>query len=373
MRRHLVALYAGRFTGNWGLRFAYAFLPAISRGSGLSLDTLGVLLGLRELMGVTAPAFARPVDRGRQRTGMQVALVAMAGGMAVSVAGGAVGFAVGSVAFGAAKYLFDTAGNAWIGHHVPLLRRGRVIGVIETSWAGAFLVGVPITALLIDTLGWRAPFLAVGALSLALVPLILTSFPPDRPEAADGHHVAPSSLAVRAFYLVAVLISGGPQLVFAAYGTWLEQSLGLSVGAVGLATVLFGLAELGGSSGVALFADRLGGRRAIAVGGILLVPALALTGPADGSLATTLVVLAACFCTFEFALVSTLSVATELRPELRAAGIGGTYAALTVGRAAGTTVGIFLYTAAGIAVTGLVAAAVVVVALAGLVALRGRR
>jgi len=34
-----------------------------------------------------------------------------------------------------------------------------VVGLVEFSWAGSTLVGIPLIAIIIDRLDWRAPFL----------------------------------------------------------------------------------------------------------------------------------------------------------------------------------------------------------------------
>ena len=39
-----------------------------------------------------------------------------------------------------AKSLFDVAAGAWVGTEVPYASRGRAMGLLETSWAMAFIV-----------------------------------------------------------------------------------------------------------------------------------------------------------------------------------------------------------------------------------------
>ncbi|MBW2200769.1 MAG: MFS transporter [Deltaproteobacteria bacterium] len=60
---------------------------------------------------------------------------------------------------GMGKSVFNPAIQAYIGERVPFKRRGLVVGLVEFSWAGSTLVGIPLIAIIIDRLDWRAPFL----------------------------------------------------------------------------------------------------------------------------------------------------------------------------------------------------------------------
>jgi len=59
--------------------------------------------------------------------------------------------------------MFDPALQAFIGKQIPYERRGKVIGIVEISWAGSSLVGIPLIGLLIGAFSAGAP------LSLLLV------------------------------------------------------------------------------------------------------------------------------------------------------------------------------------------------------------
>ncbi len=368
-RGQLAAVYAGRFTGNWGLRFVFPFLPAIARGLGIPLETAGLIAGARELTGLSGPFLARFIDRGHRRWGLVLSLLGMAVCLSFSGFGpGVVLFTIGMLAFGIAKTGYDTASIAWVGDHTTYERRGAVIGVVETAWAMAFLVGVPVAAWLIDTIGWRAPFVFIGMLALVLSVVVARVLPPDPPADGDttgsGSHLERAALA---FYLMLLLLNLGPQLVFASYGAWLEDSFGFTIAALGIATTALGAIELIGSGGSALITDRLGKKNSIIAGMCVTIPALLLLGPADGSEIASLGLLALVFLGFEFAIVSSFPLAAELDPQARAAGVGTSFAALTLGRAIGTAVGVWLYVEHGIGTTGVVGAVIVVACLVVLV------
>lgn len=272
--------------------------------------------------------------------------------------GGVAGFTIGLVAFGLAKVVYDTAANTWIGRHVAVTRRARAIGALETSWAAAFLVGVPIAALLIEIGSWRLPFVVVGVACLAVALLVGRVVPENPPRAVSTH--LPSRMtvtrAVAAFLVVVFLLNLSSQLLLASYGIWLDDRFGLSVAAIGVATMAIGAVELVASSGVAAIGDRVGKRRSVAIGLAILAPSLALAGAANRSVVAAIVVLALVFVSFEFSVVSALAVATELTPDARAAGIGTTFAFMTAGRAIGTATGVWLFTTHGVTATGAIAA-----------------
>jgi predicted MFS family arabinose efflux permease len=155
--------------------------------------------------------------------------------------------------------------------------------------------------------------------------------------------------------------------LFVVYGAWLEDAFGLSVVALGLWTSAIGMAELSGEFFTAVLADRFGLKRSVILGLSLcsmsywLLPILgqALV-PAFGSLFLI-------FLTFEFTIVSFLSLCTELLPGSRATMMSGLLAAAGFGRIVGALIGGPVWLAGGILVTGLVSATISGLALVSLV------
>jgi DHA1 family inner membrane transport protein len=369
----LASLYLARFAGNWGIRFVYPFLPTIARGLGIPLDQAGLIAALREFSGVASPLLARPIDRGHKRRAMVVAMGVFGGALlAAALAGGRVHgglalFTVALVASGLAKAAYDVASNAWLGDFVPFARRGRVVGTIETAWAVSLLVGSPVAAALIDRFSWRAPFVAVAIVAGVATVLLRFTLREDvlvrlRPT-QRGHLSGPAI----AFYVMLGLQSLGPQLVFASFGAWLEDSLGYGVAAIGTVALLLGVAELAGSTSSARFTDRLGKKRSVLLGMAVIVPATASLGIVDGHAWASIAALGLTFVGFEFAIVSALPMASELDPEARASGLGMSIASFTMTRAIGTALGVWLYVRAGIGWTGALAALVMLAAIGVLV------
>lgn len=357
VRRGLPLLVGGRFASNIGYRFVYPFLPAIARGLGVSIETVGVALSVRELSGLAAPAVGRFIDAGRRRAGMVLGLLAAGISLTLTAASpGVVAFAVGIAAFSVAKVAFDTAMSTWIGDHVPFARRGRIIGISELSWAAALLLGVPVVGWSIDAIGWRAPFVWVGLACVALalsLPRVVTA---DRARVRGPRprlRLVPGSAGL---YAAMFTLSLAMQLVIVVHGVWLEDELGLTVAAIGLASILLGAAELVGSGATATVTDRIGKRRAVLVGTLAMLPPLGLLGAVDGRVAVGLALLAVLVLAFEFAFVSALPLVTELDPDARGGAVGVAIAVVTLGRAAGTAVATPTYTSWGMGTVGVVAA-----------------
>lgn len=148
---------------NTARRFAYPFAPALSRGLGVHLTAVTSLIAINQATSIIGIFFGPLADRFGYRLMMIAGLEMLVVGM---LAGGFLPFySVILLAFflaGLAKTLFDPALRAYIGERVPFQKRGLVIGLLEFSWAGSALVGIPGIALLIDRLGWRAPFFRLG-------------------------------------------------------------------------------------------------------------------------------------------------------------------------------------------------------------------
>ena len=56
--------------------------------------------------------------------------------------------------------MFDVGLISWTADHVPYERRGRIIGLIETSWALGLLVGVTTLGLVAAATSWRWSYVA---------------------------------------------------------------------------------------------------------------------------------------------------------------------------------------------------------------------
>ena len=246
------------------------------------------------------------------------ALVFTFGSLITAATGVFVGALIGFALLGVAKPMFDIGSQTFISERVPFARRARYLGIIEVSWAGGLLVGAPAFGFLIDRYDWTMPFWLVGivagagTLALAVVGR--------RQQGSTG---APSTgepmrltRAALALLGAAGLMSMGIELTLVVLGEWLE-GFGLTIVALGNVGLVLGVAELVGEGGVLAFTDRIGARRAMQIGTVGMAigfGALALTA---GSRVLGIAALAATILVFEFGFVSSLPLATEMRPNDR--------------------------------------------------------
>jgi predicted MFS family arabinose efflux permease len=364
VRRALGPLVAGRFASNLALRFVYPFLPAIARGLGISLETAGVAVSIREFAGILGPRVGRAADRGRSRSIMLASLTLVA--ISTALGGLSTGVVVFTITMGVlalAQMAFMISSATWLSERVGYARRGTIFGLTELSWAGAFLVGVPVLGLLIERFGWRAPFFVVGALAAVLTVAVGRTVPADEPDAPGtvrpGGRRHPGALGV---YVMIGLISVAVQLVIVVYGAWFEDAFGFSVAVVGLATIVVGISELLGSGATVVLTDRWGKRRSILVGLAVMAPAAALLGTVGDRVGLGLFLLAVTLVGFEFAFVSSLPLVAELDTGARGASLGKGAAVATVARAVGSALGAVTYTRSGIGLTGALTAGIALVA-----------
>lgn len=143
-------------------------------------------------------------------------------------------------------------------------------------------------------------------------------------------------------------MSMGNDNLFVIYGAWLETSYDLSLKAIGFGTILIGLAEVLGEICTILFADRIGLKRSVIIGVILSSFAYFLLPVMDIGVAFVLSGLFLVFFVFEFTIVTSMGLSTELVPELRASTMAAYYAVGGMGRVAGAFSGGIIWTRFGL-------------------------
>jgi len=361
---------------NTSRRFAYPFAPVLSRGLGVELTAITSLIAANQATALLGLFFGPVSDRLGYRLMMLAAMAMLALGM---FAGGFFPFygviLIALFLAGIGKTIFDPALQAYASERVPFKNRGLVIGLIEYSWAASTLVGIPLIALLIDRFGWRAPFIVLGALSLLGMIMLAVVIP--RNDKKTGAHQASFRFWTAWRQLIrkraalgaigfAFFISAANDNLFVVYGAWLEKSFDLSIIALGMSTGLIGLAELSGETLTAFFADRFGLKQTALSALILCVASYGILPFLGLILPMALSGLFFIFLTFEFTIVTGMSLFTELLPEYRATMMSGFFAAAGMGRIAGALMGGHVWLAGGILSTGLVSAAVTGLGLASL-------
>lgn len=351
LRWQILAATFSRLILNTAHRMVYPFLPAFSRGLGVPPEAIGQILAVRGALGMLSPFFGGLPDRVGRRQTMLVGLgVFLAGLTLVVLFPSYWTFAAFLVLVVVGKFIFDPAMQAYLGDRTPYNRRGLVIAVTELGWSGVALVGFPLVGLLIAARGWRAPFLPLAALALVGGLLLWLLIPRDIPHAAaedeprGGHwSLVWRNPAVLGAMGLGLLISSANELLGVVLGAWLEQSFALSVAALGLSTTVIGAAELAGEGLVAGLADRLGKRRAIGLGLAASALAYGALPFMARSLELALVGLFCVFLAFEFTMVASLPLMTELVPAARGRVMSANVASAAAGRMLGALLGVWLY------------------------------
>lgn len=357
-------------------RFPYPFAPTLSRGLGVPLSAVTSLIAANQVTAITGIFFAPLGDRWGYRIMLIAGLAFLGAGM---LTGGLFPFYVPVMIAlflaGLGKSVYDPAMQAYVGERIPFRRRGMTIGLIETSWAGSSLVGIPLAGFLIHCFGWRAPFFVLGSLGFVGMVALKILIPGDRNDPGSSRASITiwsawrrvvrerAGLGVLGF---AFFISIANDNFFVVYGAWLEEAFRLSIVALGLTTTVIGVAELLAEGLTASLADRLGLRRSVIIGLILSGTSYAVLSYLAQTLPMALMALFMVFLTFEFTAVTAVSLSTELVPAVRATMMSGFFAAAGIGRVAGALIGGHVWMAGDIRLIGVLSAVMSGVALISL-------
>lgn len=398
LRYQVLAFSVTRTIINTAFRMIYPFLPAIARGLGVSVESITLAITLRSGMGLLSPAFGSFADVWGRKTALLLGVILFTVGMVLVVVWPTYpALVISLLLVGISKIVFDPAMYAYLGDRVPYNQRGLAIGLSEFGWSGAFLLGIPVAGWLIARSAWPAPypwgrtsqlgiplvtgfvpqerwdtpFIWLALLGIGLIVLLWKILPQDvrdtttRPSLRQGFRTILSYPPALAGLTISFLISASNETVNIVYGVWMEDGFGFQVAALGAASAIIGIAELGGEGFVAVFVDRIGKRRAVGLGlggyalACMLLPLIGTTWQG------ALVGLFLFYLAFEFTIVSSIPLMTELVPNARATLMAGNVAAFSLGRVFGSLIGPILF-AFGLPVNAIAAALMNLVGLAAL-------
>lgn len=332
------------------MRMIYPFISTFARGLGVGFADISRALTIRSFTGVIAPFLSAIADRRGRRTGMLVGigLVTLAASILV-VWPKYVSFII-SVSFALLGIIIYTSSmHAYLGDNVPYGQRGLVMALVEFSWPLSFVIGIPLVGLLIARYGWLSPFLVLAVLGMMVFLLSMRTMTDDlMPESNPGgtwdnlKQVLISKSAIMALTM-SMAYCAANEVVILVFGVWLEDFYNFKIAALGAASALIGISELGGDGLVAVLVDKLGKERSILIGLIcngfsaLLLPWL------GQSLWGALAGLFLFFLSFEFTIVSNLPLMSEILPSARATLLGVNIAVISLGRAFGALITPVLY------------------------------
>ena len=344
----LILIAFGRFVSNIAYRLVFPFLPTVSRGLGVSTGTLGTALAMRDLVEMGSPLLGKITDRRGTNQAMVAGICGL--GMALALQGASSGlilFIFALVLASISKNSFDIGSSSWTGTAVPFENRSRAIGLIETTWALSFVVGMPIAALLIRAGTWRTPFLVTAALCVA-TGILFQLFLPRKHYIEETQGRSHLSTTARYSLFAMVTLGAGHMMMLVTFAAFLEDEHGLSTSGLGLIALVIGLAELIGSGGVAVFGDRLGKVKVVRLALLFSLPLSVCLPLGDSSIWLALLLISLWFICTESVIVSMLSTCTELDKKARGTMMGFVYAGWALGRFFGAIVGARVYESSGI-------------------------
>ena len=374
------------------------FLSIIAVGAGVSIASMGRLVSLRHLMGLTAPILGSVADRFGYRWVIQGSLLLSGIGMLVIAASKNVfALAVGMILTGIGQAGYTPNIHAYISSKLPYAKRAMGLGMIEYSWALAGIIGLFLAGRLIDTYSWRTPFILLGFAFIAMtfwfftVPRDRTLEQRDRADSKSGvdenesdklentqqvtrestvRVIRPGGDSVaarvmRTFMATLDIGSGGASAwasvvvaglcmfsimhILIIHGGWLQAEYALSASALGTVALVFGVTDLVSSVLVSVAVDRIGKRRSVLIGvvgaaiGFFLLPFL------NRGVIPAIISIALPRMFFEFSIVSLFPLLSEQSPEHRGkvlslgitAGLLGSTLAGITGPKAYLSIGVF--------------------------------
>jgi predicted MFS family arabinose efflux permease len=354
----------------------YPLLPLLALGLGVALQTASLLVTVQVAASLLSPLGGVITDRYGERATLLVGLVfftAGAAGCALATAFWPFLMGYGLIGLGTALYM--PAVQTYASNRSAYSQRGRVLGILELTWAASALVGVVGLARLAATEnGLPAVFWALTALGLAM--LAITTRLPGAPALQRGVQASSErrtggglgmalrepvvAVALGVIFLQMLAI----ELIFVVYGAWLERDFGASTAQLGLIFGLLGIFELGGSLGATLLTDRIGKRRAVLMGFALMGVLILLLPLSAGRWGVFLALFLLLDLCFEFAVVSVFPLMSGLGARARGSVMALTLMAMGMGRVTGSLVGPRLFEASGFLANGLLAGAAALVGVA---------
>jgi MFS transporter, DHA1 family, inner membrane transport protein len=346
---NLDRLVWGRLVSNACYRFAPPFIAVIARGLDVTVSQLGVAFMIGEFAGLLSPLIGRYIDRANRLVSMIVGVSLITTAVVVlASAANLVVFGIGMFILSSSKVLFDTSLIVWVNDHVPYERRGRIVGIIETSWALSLFIGVAAMGIATAVFSWRIGFL-LGAVAMAVTGILIATGLPRHEAHAPVQTKQRGKLPRNSIFIFisAFFLMGASQCVGITFGPWFEDDFGFTSFGLIVIVVVLGIFELASSIGSSRVTDVWGKEKSVMRGVLAMVFAglLMTIGYKFAPLAIPMLILY--IAGFEFALVSMLPIAANLVPSAGGIGLGLTVGAGTLGRAIFSSVATSLYDGVG--------------------------
>lgn len=338
-----------RLVVSTAFRMVYPFLPALSRGLGVPVESVALAVSARSALGFLGPVLGAASDvRGRKKALVAALMISGISLIAISLFPNYQIFFLGLLISGGASVLIDSSIHAYLGDRIPYEQRGRASAIVELGWSLAFVVGIPMVGWLMARDGWSSPFLWMGTAILAAGGLMIF-YVPELPPASSS--MRQLQIGLKDIFrvipimglLLAMMIVIANQLVSIVFGVWLEQVYHLRLEELGAASSVIGVAGIAGVLTAIGVTDRLGKRRALFIGLTINSISCLFLPMVSFHLWAALGVLFIFYLTFEFNLTSLLPLMSSLSTQARGAFMAATLAMFSLGDSIGALLGPFLF------------------------------
>lgn len=256
--------------------------PDFAKALGVSTAHIGYLGGAYTLSAAFAGMLgAGFLDRFDRRRALAYCMLGLGVG---TIAGG---FAQGFWSLIAARVVAGAFGGpataialAIVSDVVPKERRGKAMGIVMTAFSVASILGVPAGLELARLFGWRAPFIAVSGLSLAISSMVIYALPSLRAhlDCAKTERTTAQlfdSLALTSLLGTSLTMFG----VFAVVpniSAFLQNNLGYPRDRLGVLYLVGGLLTFLATRRIGVLVDRFGATKILVAGTGLFATALFL-------------------------------------------------------------------------------------------------
>ncbi len=330
-------------------RMVYPFLPALSRGLGVPLESVALAISARSALGFLGPIFGAVSDVSGRKKALVIALFISGFSLvAIGLFPNFLVFFIGLLIFGGAAVVIDSSVHAYLGDRVPYAQRGSAAAIVELGWSLAFVIGIPIVGWLMAQKGWNFPFLWMG-FSALLVGGLIICFVPELPPVSSGLKQLKVGLkeilkiTPMMGLLLAMVMVIANQLISIVFGVWLEQAYHLRLEELGAASSVIGFAGIAGVFVAMGLTDKLGKRRALFVGLLLNSLSCLALSLVSSHLWSVIGMLFIFYLTFEFNMTSLLPLMSSLSVQARGAFMAATLAMFSLGDSVGTLLGPLLF------------------------------
>ncbi|MES3003789.1 MAG: MFS transporter [Pseudomonadota bacterium] len=352
-------LACGCFFSGAALRICDSLLPRLARDFSMTTGAASqVIIAFAVAYGLAQLLFGPLGDRYGKARMVCLALFGCAAGAAASVVAPTFGFLLATrMVWGVAAAGVVPLSMAWIGDMVPYEERQTTLAKLLMGILGGMTAGQLAGGLFADSaLGWRGAFgvLTIGYVAVGIVLFLRVRSQP--PAAVSSHAALPfkTQLAsvIRAPWsrvvLVAVFLEGmfllGP---LAFLPTFLHQDFGISLSVASAAIALYAVGGLVYAMTARRIVQRLGERRMVAWGGVLMGMGFAAWWLSPWWQTAAPVALMVGFGTYLFH--NTLQThATQMAPRARGTAVSLFAFGLFTGQAGGVALGGWVFDRAGI-------------------------